>query len=337
MSNTLTNTARIAELLRYSTNKQIVENFLRAKDLPHSNKGWDDLVQNRLIRYVDENKLPVEELLKLLGSVEEVGKQHVFLYRCDPEIASALLAETRVHSVLKKENLDALLTVPLALDTPDKPTIVDVRLETADVPLSLTIKEVYSHEAERLSGTQQIGKQKIKTYEVVRTRAVNIAKLHRDGLLEIRLASVSEQSYKDQRARFLKNLGDLIPIHKFGEVNFAVAKGKLSDRKDELSEKIRFADIILKNANGTTVRVSSGSRDDDLAEDEGAVAGEGAFLGHNDGYADGHNFFLRPSNGSLTKEMLILLSGEPHEFGVMANCDENEYNYVLRELRNLNS
>jgi len=337
VSSALNNLPRIAELLRYSTSKKIIEEFLRGKSLAFSNKGWDDLIANRLLKYVDENLISENDLLGLLSSVEEVGRQHVFLYRCDPDIAIKLLDKERVHGEVAKIGMTALLVQPLALDTPDSPTLVDIRLQEAEVPLSLTVKEVYSHEAVKLSQTQKTENRMVKTFEIVRTRAVNVAKLHRDGLLEIRLASVSEQSYKEQRDRFEKHLGDLIPIHQFGKVDFTIAKEKLSDRKSDLSEKVRFADTILKNANGTTVKVMTGSRDDDLAQDKGAVAGEDAFLAHHDGYPDGHNFFLKAVPGVLSKDILILLSGESHEFGVIANCEEPEYNYVLRELTSLNS
>ena len=314
----------------------VVQDFLRSKELPFSATGWDDLTNKRIISHIDSGKLNEGDFLNLLASVEECGRQHVFLYKCEPAVALRLLGESRVQSQLRSRGLDALLTSPLALDVTEVPTIVDVRLEKANVPISLTVKEVYSHKAYKPSSSKEEGNELIRTWRIITTRAVNVAKLHRDGLLELRLASVSASSYKDQRERFVRQLDELIPLHQFSPINFAPAKNKLSDGKTELSAKIRFADTFLRNENGTTVKVTSGSSNDDLAEDQGARAGEDAFLGHNGGYADGHNFFIRAVDGVLSKEILILMSGEPNEFGVMANCSEADYNYVLRELRNLN-
>lgn len=337
MSANLNDIPRIAELLRFSTSRKVVQNFLRSKNLAHSSTSWDEFITKRIIQPVDDGELDVKDLLNLLASAEEFGKQHIFLYQCSAKAAAELLDPARLTPVLKKRGLESLIEAPLALDTPEVATIVEIRIEAAKVPLSLTIKEVYAHEALKQTGIARDGDSLTKTWKVVRTRAVNVAKLHRDGLLELRLASVSESSYKEQLERFIRQLGDIIPVQMFDTVDFSSAKAKLCDEKDALSDKIRFADTILRNEFGTTFRVASGSRDDDLAQDEGARAGEGAFLGHNGAYPDGHNFFFREVPDELSKEMLILMSGEANEFGVMANCDESDYNYVLRELRSLNN
>jgi len=336
VTNNLSDISRIAELLRYSTNRKVVEDFLRSKGLQHSASNWEEFIAKRIIPSVENNELHENDFLALLSSVEEYGKQHIFLYSCPPEIAENLLSETRVLQELRSAKWETLIESPLALDTPDVPTVVDVRLEKAAVPLSLTIKEVYTHRAYKPDSSKEVGDQLIKTWRIIRTRAVNIAKLHRDGLLEIRLASVTESSYKEQRERFLHQLVNMIPIHQFNPITFAPAKNKLSSNKQELSQTLRFADTILKNENGTTFKVSSGSVSDDLAADEGAIESEGGFLRHNGAYAEGQNFFIKAVPDSLSKEILILMSGEPHEFGVMANCSEADYSYVLGELRKLN-
>jgi hypothetical protein len=334
--NGLTDIARVAELLRFSTSIKIVQDYLRGRNLPFSAAGWEELIAKRIIQPVNDGKLDVVDFLKLLSSVEECGRQHVFLYECSPDNAHKLMTEDRLQNALAVRGLSDLKENPLVLDTPESAMIVDVRLESADVPLSLTVKEVYSHEAFKQTSTTRNGNKMVKTWDIVKTRAVNVAKLHRDGLLEIRLASVSESSYQEQRERFIRQLGDILPVHQFEVLSFTKAKIKLSDEKDVLAAKIRFTDTILRNDNGTTVKVATGSHSDDLANDQGARAGEDAFLGHNGAYADGHNFFIRAVPGLLSKEILILMSGESNEFGVMANCDETNYNYVLSELRSLN-
>lgn len=337
MTNTLNDIRRIAELLRFSTSKQVVEDFLKSKQLPTSSTSWDDFIARRIVEPVEAGAITAEEFAALLSSVEECGKQHVFLYQCDPGIAQQLLEPQRIQHDVRRAGLEALIGAPLALDTPAAPMIVDIRGEVASVPLSMTVKEVYTHEAYKLLGAPRIvGDELTKTWRIIRTRAVNVAKLHRDGLLEIRIDSVSESSYQSQRDRFVAALGEIVPIHKFGPVHFAVAKENLSTNKQSLSKSIRFADTILKNDYGTIFKVSCGSIEDDLAADEGAIAGEGGFRQHNGAYADGQNFSFKAVPGSLSKEIKILMSGEPNEFGVIAHCSETDYNYVLSELRKLN-
>jgi hypothetical protein len=337
VTDTLQDISRIAQLLRYSTSRKVVEDFLQSKRLPHTARNWEDFINERIIGSVEKNQLSSDDFLKLLSSVEECGKQHVFLYSCVAPVAERLLDETRVLTDVKNANLEHVYGSPLALDTPDTPTIVDIRLEKAVVPLTLVVKEVYTHRAYKAASSKEEGDELTKVWRIIRTRAVNIAKLHRDGLLEIRLASVSESSYKVQRERFLKMVGNLIPIHLFAPVNLAEAKKNISVNKLALSSSLRFADTILRNENGTIVKVSSGSSADNLAEDEGALASEGGFLLHNGAYADGQNFFIRPVSNLLSKETPIIMSGELNEFGITAQCSEADYNYVISEIRKLNS
>jgi hypothetical protein len=172
----LNDIARIAELLRFSTSRKVVQDYLRTKNLPFSG-GWDDLIEKRIIQNVNEGNLAVDDFLGLRSSAEECGKQHVFLYQCSAKVAEVLLAEQRRLPILRDRKLDGLIANPLALDTPDGATIVDIRHEKATVPLSLTVKEVYSHEAYKPAGVQRNGSQLVRTWDVVRTRAVNVAKL----------------------------------------------------------------------------------------------------------------------------------------------------------------
>jgi len=335
MTQKLIQTKRISTLLRQTTSLQVVRDFLRQKSLPFSG-GWDELTNKRLIPYVEDGKVSADDLLALLGSAEECGKQHVFLYTGVPSRVATMIDEKRVLPILAERGLDVLLQQPLNLDMPAAPTIVDIRWEGTGSSRAFVIKEVYTHETRKKGKVDKVGNQIVQFYDVEPTRAVNIAKVYRDGLLEIRLASVSESSYKEQRERFLRHLGELVPIQEFSPLNFGTAKARLHSDRDNLTDKIRFSDAILRNENGVTIKVTTGSSEDDLAQDQGARAGQDAFLRHDNAYADGHNFWFRPVEG-LSKQILILLNGEPNEFGIMANCSETDYNYVLRELRALNS
>src|ERR1700761_6410990 len=100
--NTLTDIRRIAELLRFSTSKQVVEDFLREKQLPTSSTSWDDFIARRIVAPVEAGEISAHEFAALLSSVEECGKQHVFLYQCDPGIAEQLLDPQRIQRDVRR-------------------------------------------------------------------------------------------------------------------------------------------------------------------------------------------------------------------------------------------
>jgi hypothetical protein len=332
----LENIRRIAELLRQTTSLSVVRNYFKEKGLTFSGGGWEDFTEKRIVVQHDEGSLTTKDLLKILGTAEIYGKQHIFLFDTPQARVAGILDRARVESVLKRRKLGHLIEASVSIDTPDEPTFVAVEWSGSGKGLSLTIKEVYPHRVLKLAGEDQTALGVVKRWEYDFTRAVNVARLHQDGVLEVRLASVGEASYKDKLNDFLARLGELVPIHEFNVTRLDKAKTALREDQVKLRPKIRFSDTIMRNENGITVKVTTGSSEDDLADDEGAQAGQDAFMNHNNAYTQGHNFWFRAVQDKLAKEILILLNGEPNEFAVMANCSESDYEYVLRELRALN-
>jgi hypothetical protein len=331
----LNRTRSIIELLRQTTSLGVVGEFLKSKSLHHSAGTWDEMQNKRLLPAVEGNQLTNADLIQLLQSAEESGKQHIFLYSCPRAHAADLMDETRVRSVLKSMGISAIWGQPKVLYQPATPTIVDVRLEGVGRGQMLTIKEIELRTHQRYERTEHDGDFLRKIYKIHKERVVNLARLHATGFLEIRIGSHANSSkYEQDINRFWTHIFKLLPPKEFMEVSLSKAKSNVLVNRKSLGQLIRYSDSTLRNDNGVVLRAATGSDGSDLASDKGAQNSIDAFMAE-DGECEGLNFFFRPAAG-LPKEVHVLLFGEVNEFAIPANCTEGDYRYVLDQIRSLN-
>jgi hypothetical protein len=330
-------TQLIVDLLRQTTSLQIVRDFLKLKSLNYSAGSWDDLLNKRIFPAIENNQLTNEELITLLQSVEECGHQHVFLYVCPKNVAIGLMDRGRIASILKNMELEDLLSSPRVLEQPPEAQIVDLRWETAAVDLNLTIKEVELRKFQTFLGTEQHGNQIHKIYGIQEQRAVNVAKLHRDGLLEIRIASLANSTkYEADLRRFLFAINSIILTKNFTELSLSIAKDRFWAERASLGHLIRYSDSTIRDEAGNILRAATGSDESDLSSNV-AVGQSLDYLLKEDknSYCSGANLWFKKTNG-LSVDSHVLLTGEPNEFALPANSSEQDYKYVLSQLRSFN-
>jgi hypothetical protein len=331
----LARSREIIELLRQTTSLGVVSEFLKSKNLRFSAGSWDEMRDKRLLPALELESINNDELLSLLRSAEENGKQHVFLYTCSGQQAIELMGRDRITGVLRTRRELDLLTSPPILMQPEQPTVVDVRWDTARVDLRLTIKEVELRSQQRYIRTEVDGNTLRKIYHVVRERVVNIARLHRSGMLEIRIGSHENSTrYQDDVNRIWNQVRQFLPRTTFRELSLTTAKARLLTDREGLRDTIRYADATLRNDNGTALRIATGSEESDLSSDTGASASLDAFMSH-EATCEGHNIYFKPAPG-LASEVHVLMSGAVNEFAVPANCSAEDYEYVLDQIRHLN-
>lgn len=328
----------VIELLRQTSTKETIQEFLKGKGLPISGT-WEQLRDKRLLPAVRERRCSLGELIDLLRSAEEHGRQHVFLYKCDPKDALAAMDRTRVEAELRRRNDVGLLTNPKILEQPPTPTISDVRWTSAVVDLAIIIKQVETREAQHPLREERSpdGMILTKTYELRRERAVNLVRLHRDGFLEMRISArrTGSTKYKEDVGLFWIRLQGLLVQSVFKPVPLTNLKAKIVRDRELLAGRIRFSNSNLRNEDGTTMTVSSRGADADLYGDSGAANSIKAFLDE-EGYCEGSNFFFTKNN-ELSKDIHVLLTGEANEFAITADCSEGDYEYVLNQIRTINS
>jgi len=330
-------TKDIAALIQEATSLTVVSAFLKSKGLTSSAGTWNDMINKRLIPAVQDGHLTNEGLIGLLRSVEECGRQHVFLYFCSKARASELMDRKRVGQVAAKLGVADLLTAAKATSKPAQPELVDVRWDTAAVDLSLTIKAVEIREYQKYIGTRPYGNELHKIYSRVQERCVNLAKLHRNGLLEIRVAAHSNSTkYDADIRRFWHQIGAFLPSGDFKESSLSVAKDRLWGERAELSEKIRYTDSTIRNEAGNVLRGAAGGDKSDLVSDEAVSKSLDFLLEHDDAaYCEGANIWFKETVG-LSTDVHVLLGGEVNEFALPASCTAEDYQYVLDQLRSLN-
>ena len=338
MKNESKETELILKLLSETTSLQIVRDFLKDKGLSHSAGSWDDIATKRINPAIQSNEISNDDLITLLQSVEESGHQHVFLYKCSKDKAIELMDRTRIHKILKSENLEDLLVSPKILDQPASAQIVDVRWKVSGVDQSLTIKEVEPRKFQTFIGTELHNNQIHKIYGLEEQRAVNLAKLHRDGLLEIRIASLANSSKNTKEiSRLLSALNKFLPFKEFKELSLSKVKQRIWVDRAELGALIRYSDTTLRDEGGNILKAATGSETEDL----GANVIFGESLDHlldkdQSAYCAGANIWFKKNN-ELSTDIHVLLTGEVNEFALPANCTENDYNYVLTQLRLFNN
>ncbi|MGF6901877.1 hypothetical protein [Paraburkholderia sp. GAS348] len=337
MADDLNDTKRIAELIREATSLPVVSAFLKKRGLTSSAGTWDDMLSKRLIPAVEKGELSNEELSNLLRSVEECGRQHVFLYFCTKARAAELIDRKRVAQAAKKKKCEHLLDGPQALAKPAAPELVDIRWDSAKIDLSLTIKEVETRTYQKYIGTKPYGDELHKIYAKVQERAVNLVRLHHDGLLELRIAAhANSTKYEADVVRFWNHVAEFIPKHDFKEMSLSTAKDRLWGERAELTETIRYTDSTIRNEAGNLLRGATGNIGSDLLADAAVSQSLDYLLDHDAAaYCEGANIWFKETSG-LSTDVHVLLGGEVNEYALPASCTEEDYQYVLDRLRGLN-
>lgn len=340
MPDNIEKTKEIVSLLQQTTSLSIVSNFLKHKNVPHSAGSWEDMLEKRIIPLVSNNGISNNELVNLLSSVEEYGKQHVFLQKCKATSKAAqFMDRERVTAILREHNLEGLLSTPLILVQPAAPALVDVRWQTGSVDLNLTIKLVELRKAARLveTETDNVGRLH-KIYAEEEHRVVHIAKLHRDGLLELRIASHANGSkYESEVRRVWHYFEPFFSSVDFIDISLSPAKLNMWTNRKNLEHLIRYTDATVRDEFGNLLRAVNGSGKTDLSSSK-AVSGGLDYTLKNDksSYCEGSNLWFKATN-TLSTETHVLLSGQANEFGLPANCTGGDYQYVLDQLIYFNS
>lgn len=327
----------IARLLEQNTSLAIVRDFLKEQGLHHSAGSWEALRTQRIFPYINEGKLGVDELERLLIATEEFGKQHVFLFKCSKKTAKECLDENRVKQILADQGLSKIFSSSALIENPAKITFSDVRFDAVKNIRCLTIKFVEVRWSTEYVGESVENNVITKTWRKISERAVSVVRLHEDGLLEFRVASHSTSSkYENELKTIWELVEPFFPRKIFSEVSLSGAKNKILDEKSALKAKIRFFAAGLENDYGNSLKVA-GSTDTDLADDDGVSESVEKFREY-DASCERINFYFtyNEKSGIPRRDIHVLIGGMMNEFAIPANCIRDDYEYVLEELRELN-
>lgn len=325
-------------LIERATSMPVVKDFLKEKSLHHSASSWETLYKSRIEPALISGQITIPDLHKLLRTVEEYGRQHVFVYKCEPSRAAAILSPQRIANLLQQSGSEALSENPIILELPEKPTITDIRLERHGKSSVLVIKEVETRTVYVPIGTVRDPETKIlsKKYQPENKRVVNIARLHSEGFLELRIASRDNTTkYKEDVDRFFCALRTIFNRDEFQDWSLAKVKDALWERRETLKELVRYSDYTLKNDNGTTLRAATAFSTEDLNDDDAAQESLSKFR-QTTAICLSSNIFFKIPGSEPPREVHVLLSGEANEFALTAACKKEDYEYVLEQIRQNN-
>jgi hypothetical protein len=326
----------VLNLLEDATSLDVVREFLRKKQLAHTAGSWKDMREKRLRPYLADFQITLEDLIALVISAEECGDQHIFLFQCQADEVEAMFDGPRTHATLRGAGVEGLIDGPDIERKPATPTLVEVRWDGGALPQSLTIKEAEVHKKHVLKKERPRGNVIVKFFVEQESRAINIAKLHRDGLLEIRIQSRDNTTkYDGDVNRFLRQVNPYFPIQKFRELSLTPAKSAMWARRAELGDLLRYTNASVVDEAGHKLQAATGAAGGNLSGSSAAQSVDFVLRNDENAYCSDSNLWFLKSD-HLTSSIHVLLNGASNEFAVPRKCSAEDYGYVLRQIRHFN-
>jgi hypothetical protein len=178
-------------------------------------------------------------------------------------------------------------------------------------------------------------------YDLERVRAVYIARLHSDGLLEVRIyshRSGGARAYKEDVNQILASLVGMVDPAKTKVVSLQKLKDALWSRRASLQGYVRYSDSELRNEHGSRLRGATGREEADLFDDPATEASMETFGEKSDAYCESLNVWWKTQkDGRPSKDIHLWLAGDENEFAINQQCSRADYEHVLSELRRLSS
>lgn len=328
------------DLLRKHSTLKAIEKYLSDKSLPSSSPSWP-VVFERLAGLLSDGRLQRSDLLRLLRDAEEFGKQHIFLHRCSKKYATELINEGVLAANLAKLDLSEILTKPRIVGKSKGLQLVEARIDSPKKGgmRSLVLKAVDVNSYRERESKVIEGDREIETYLWQHDRVVDVLSIREDGLLEIRLESRRNTVKYAELAEnvFTKTTG-IIERIQFQPVSLAKARLTLIQKRSQMGHIVRFADNQLRDKDGNSISVASGSKQQELYIQGSASdkAMEG-FLSVGTPTCDEIDCFWLTRKGSPepSVELHTLIEGENNEYALTAHCTRKDYEYVLAQILNL--
>lgn len=251
------------EVLENQATLDAVRAFLRKKQLPHSASSWAKMIETRVAPALSSGAISVDELVGIIREAEEHGKKHVRLFHIPEdrlkdvkgaiqEDVVAAWAKTKGHPGTGEYVFAAYPTNPL---------VAEVRVGDGNDKDCLVLKIARTEHRRKRGELKEIGGQEVYVSPRVPFRAVDVLKVHANGLVEVRLNPRTEPpiSYSGTANSVLSQVEGLIDPTQIGELSLATAKNSFSDqqKKQQVVENFELYETQHKNDRGDRIQSSS--------------------------------------------------------------------------------
>lgn len=311
--------------------------LLKSKSLPYSASSWDEMWNRRILPALQSEQVLREDLLQVISAGEEFGTQHIFLYETSNSTAMLLTNENYVRQEVKKIGRLDLIDHPALVYDPSTLALTEIRLERGVYGTALVVKAVEKRVYDRFVGLHEKSANRFyREYERITVRAVNVFRVHANGLAELRIYSHRNTSdYHVDIEEMWGKCNFLIPQLKFKEISIGTAKRQLWVNRRNLSSIVRYSSSALRDSSGAVLSAATAGSQQSLFDNVKAAASLDAFWDEN-ATCDRSNIWWVQNDGVPSREIHTLLSGAVNEFALTGQCSKADYEYVLEQIRRAN-
>lgn len=333
--------ALLIAALRDVTSLQVVRSMLRdqAEDYAYSSQKWSHFLEKRVRPVVEDGNLTEDDLLNMLHVSEEYGRQHVLLYRIKPEHDVAkILSSKRVRAQLRAHEQEDLLDALPEPVAPAELELVHVRLDDD----GLVLKAIESKESIQIARTYDFDAgHELRVAVARKKRRVKLARLHRNGLLEVRLGAIAipgrQHKYAGEAWEFLGKFAYLIERTQFKEVTLDKFRKKIWRVTDPDRIVVRGQDGAT--AGGDKLMMRAKDPRSDVSSNPAFSKTFDTFLNEPGTTADQAEIVWKKQEQPAlpATDVVVRLSGASggtgHEFIIRQHCTQQDFEYVLSEIR----
>jgi hypothetical protein len=332
---------QLIALLEKTCSLAEVSFVLKAHGVHFSGGSWKQMRDQRIDPALKSGDLPVSALLKLLRDSEEFGNQHVFLYQTSKVNAANLVNSEDLANRLKTIGRTDLLKEPNLLAKPKTRGWADARIENGPNGPTLILKAVEAKAYYKLKEAydENDGEYRVKRYCRVVLRAVDVLRVHSDGFTELRLQSQECVSdYSEDVSHAWNFFAPLVSRFQFKDLSISKAQQRLWANRAMLKEQLRYSDSRLRDSKGVVLTAATGAVQDSLFDNEHAAKSIDAFW-DGDTTCDKSNMWWLKSehpSGIPSRHIHIRIAGAVNEFAIPGQCNREDYEYVLAQIRKAN-
>lgn len=330
------NLQNLLTILESSTTLGMVSEFLKRKELPSSAGSWVDMKSKRLEPALKAGTVFVGELVELLRTVEETGRQHILLFHVPPENLSDLFDLTKFTKRLDEAGMLELMEKPQFLLLPKTETIADIRFGSSSRAEHLVIKEYTTKTIYVKSGEFMSEGAFFKKYSPEESRSVNLVRIWKDGLIEVRIESrATNCDYADMAQKFLRRLLPIIDLTSASVYPLNHAKRYVWDNQESLKDTVALIDTTFKDATGGALRAMS-SNNIGISEKKVILQSVNQMLDQDDSaYAEKGIFLF--VGGGLSQPIVVDLTRKANEIHIPSRCSIESYDYAFTRILDFNA
>jgi len=316
-------------------NKEFSQNLLKSKNLPFSGT-WISL-EEKIRKSVEEGHISIDEWAELIDRVEGSGYQHIFIYKCDPEYLDILRSESFLKGKLDELNLSHLLNKVEVEYLPDTPTLVSIKKDQNSISMKWVEKREWKVKIEEtLEEKENNEVLKRIRYKKDVARGVVLFKIDlTSGIAQIRIerfkAGDRDNNYFSKLEYYRGEISKIIDLGKFSIIKLDAAIKKLISLEGE----VRMRNYRFISDEGNTFDAKSRSKRNGFSEDrvwrQSIGATEGNFVGKL-----AYIYWIK-DDSNLSKDIGVKIYKDSNEINILPQCSEEELNYVLSRIIEINS